>query len=95
MAFVSLISCRVAQFLTDHGQVAIHGPGGWGRLHFLGSSWAEKDFFLYLNTGFIVQSKVLDVNQIYCGDNFIKYINIELRTPETITTCQLSVNTIT
>ena len=32
MAFVSLISCRAAQFLTDHGQVAIHGPGGWGPL---------------------------------------------------------------
>ena len=57
-----LTSCCVAQFLTGHLPVLVHDPGGWGRLHFLDSSWAKKDFFLRLNTGFIVQSKILDVN---------------------------------
>ena len=27
MAFVSLVSCCVARFLTDHGQVTVRGPG--------------------------------------------------------------------
>ena len=48
MAFVSLISCRVAQFLTDHGQVAIHGPGGWGPL----LSWLLS-FLVFCNGGII------------------------------------------